>query len=474
VLAAALALPGCLTLMGGEQRVGDQAAAQVEAETGVVETPELAAYVRAIGERLAAGSRREGPWRFVILDEPVPNAFALPGGHVYVTRGLLALANSEDELAGVIGHEIGHVLGGHGAKRVNLNAPFAIITGITSFATGIVSPRLGQAVADGGNALSQGLVVAPYSRQQEREADRIGQELAAAAGWDPRGLSRFLDTLGRATTLMLGGERQASWLDTHPATPERVEATAERATQLERATRAPIARDRKDLLGRLDGLIVGRDASHGVLVDRRFVQPEWALSLEFPDGWQTGGNARIAAAGAPSGDAMTALALVGTGRDPRDAVAAIEKETGETVPVEEVRIAGGTGLRARGTERVRGGSLAYESTWFAQDGRIFRLVSVCDARQADAWRATFQSVANGVERASRGELAAVKDQRLRSVTALSGETAAALAERSGSAWPGESIAVANALPEGGRFDAGAWVKITRREPYTPRGPRAAR
>ncbi|MGH0036776.1 MAG: M48 family metalloprotease [Myxococcota bacterium] len=467
-LVALLPLAGCLTLLGGEQKVGDQAAAQIERETGVVRSAPLDAYVRAIGERLAAGSKRPGPWRFVILDDPVPNAFALPGGHVYVTRGLLALANSEDELAGVIGHEIGHVLEGHGGKRVNLNAPFAILTGITRFATGIVSPRLGQAVADGGNALSQGLVVAPYSRQQERAADRIGQELAAAAGWDPSALSHFLDTLGRATVLMQGDQRRPGWLDTHPATPERVATTAERAAQLRAADRPPIARDRRDLLQRLDGLIVGRDAAHGVRVGGRFVRPEWRVSIGPPEGWSVGGNADIAAAGAPSGDAMVALGSEGPGDDPRRAVRALEAKTGETIEVEEIQVGGRPALRHRGSERVRGGRLSFESTWVALAGRVFRLVAVCDERRADAWRGTFQSVATSLRAASASELAQVKDERLRSVEARAGEDAARLAERSGSAWTGEQIEVANGLATGAALEPGRLVKITRREPYTPR------
>jgi predicted Zn-dependent protease len=468
LLIVLLTSPGCLTLLGGEQRVGDQAAAEVERETGIVDSLELEAYVRAIGERLARESKRDGPWRFVILDEPAPNAFALPGGHVYVTRGLLALVNSEDELAGVVGHEIGHVLAGHGGKRVTLNAPFAIITGITSFATGLVIPRLGQAVSDAGNALSQGLVVAPYSRQQEHEADRIGQELAAAAGWDPLGISGFLDTLGRATILILGEEQRASWLDTHPATPDRVSQTAERARELESAPRAPIARDRADLLGRLDGLLVGLDAAHGVRVGSRFVRPEGWVSAEFPEGWLVDGNAVISAAQAPSGDALIAIQLAGEGDDPRAAVRAMEEEIGEAIEVEEISVGGKRALRASGTERGRGGRIYFESTWLAAGDGVVRVITLCEERRADAWGPTFEAFIRSLRSASQEERAAVRDRRLRSAAARSNESAAELAARTGSDWSGDKLEVANAVAAGHRFEAGAWVKITLEEPYRPR------
>ena len=468
LLALSLATSGCLTLLGGEQRVGDQAAAQIEREVGLVPSPGLEAYVRGIGERLAGESKRKGPWRFVILDDPTPNAFALPGGHVYVTRGLLALVNSEDELAGVVGHEIGHVLAGHGGKRVTLNAPFAIITGITSFATGLVVPRLGRAVSDAGTALSQGFVVAPFSRRQEHEADRIGQDLAAAAGWDAAGISSFLDTLGRTTTLMLGEERRASWLDTHPATPDRVAQTAARAAELESVSRAPIARDRADLLGRLDALLVGGDASHGVRVESRFVRPEWWVSVEFPDGWLVDGNAVIAASQSPSGDALLAVQRVSEGDDPKQAVRAMEEEVGESIDVEEIRVDGRVALKASGSERSRGGRIYYESTWLAAGQGVMRVIAVCEERRAEAWAPTFQAFTRSLRSASADERAAVKDTRLRSVAARRGESAAALVERAGSAWSGQIVEVANGVPVDHRFDSGALVKITREEPYRSR------
>ncbi|MBW2498671.1 MAG: M48 family metalloprotease [Deltaproteobacteria bacterium] len=471
LLVTLLPLGGCLTLLGGEQRVGDQAAREIEQQTGVVRSAELESYVRAIGERLAAKSGREGPWRFVILDDPIPNAFALPGGHVYVTRGLLALGNSEDELAGVIGHEIGHVIAGHGGKRVTLNAPFAILTGITSWATGIVSPRLGKAVSDGGTALSQGLVVAPFSRQQERDADRIWQELAAAAGWDPLGISDFLETLGRATTLMLGEERRPSWLDTHPATPQRVAQTTERAEKLERAPHRPIAPGRRGLLDRLDGLLVGPDVGHGVSVEGRFVRPDWRVSIALPEDWIVRGDANTAASQAPSGNALAILLMAAEGDDPHLAVRALEEEIGEAIDVEEISIGKRRALRATGSERARGGRIYYESTWVAIGGQILRLVAVCEDRQRETWRPTFDRIAQSLRAASSLELASIEDTRLRSTAAEAGEVAGQLAKRTASAWSPQVIEVANAVESGHRFEDGALVKIARKEAFTRRGQR---
>ncbi len=468
MLAVALGTTGCLWLLGGEQRVGDAAAEQVEREMGFVDDPELNAYLRQIGERLAAQSSREGPWTWNVIDDPVPNAFALPGGHIYATRGLLELVNDESELAGVIGHEIGHVLASHGNRRVTLSAPFAVITGVTSWATGIVTPRLGRAIGDAGNALSQGLVIAPYSRAQEREADRIGLELSAKAGWDPMGLSDFLNTLGRAVKLMLGKSPTPSWLDTHPATDERVTDTKERAAELERADTPPIAGTRKELLAKLDGLILGQDPAAGVIKDGVFLQPEWRIAAKFPSGWQFASRKTVAATAAPNGEALISVQMVRDGRDLQAAVQQLEKESEESIQADEVRIGGRKALRTRGEERVSGGRIYYDLVWIGAGRGVLLVASLCEASRASTWQPTFDSVLRSLRDATSSELAQVRDVRLRSTGARSGETAAQLSTRSGSVWSVEQFDVSNGLEGGGSLPSGFLAKIAKSEKYQPR------
>ena len=186
VVLAALTAAGCATnpvsgkteLMlvstDREKQLGREEAQRVEQDMGLLPDPVLRRYVEAVGRRLAAHSpRRDVDYRFQVVDSPEPNAFALPGGYVYVTRGLLVITNSEDELATVIGHEIGHVAARHSVQQVSRAAPLAAVTGLGAAVTGLVSPSLGRAVAGAGGAASQ-FVLAPFSREQEREADRVG------------------------------------------------------------------------------------------------------------------------------------------------------------------------------------------------------------------------------------------------------------------------------------------------------------
>jgi predicted Zn-dependent protease len=181
-----------------EIKLGQEAAEQVEQYMGFAGSSELKAYVERIGQRLVKHSSRSHVVHdFHVVDMKEPNAFALPGGHIYVSRGLLALMNSEDELATVLGHEIGHVAGRHSAQRQAKSRgwiPLQILAGIGGAATSVVSPTLGGVVAGVGQ-LPAALAIASYSRKQEEEADRLGQQYAAAEGWDPAALSDTMDAL---------------------------------------------------------------------------------------------------------------------------------------------------------------------------------------------------------------------------------------------------------------------------------------
>ena len=215
-----------------EQALGVQLNEQVQAEMGFVDSPELATYVDAIGQRLA---------------------FATPGGWIYLSRGLLVIANSEDELANVIGHEIGHVAARHADQRQTRATGVGILTALGAVVAGATGgDQAAQTVAQLGQAAGAGYI-ASYGRDQERQSDEVGQKLAAESGWDPAAMASFLHTLERESVLRTGQVRPPSFLDSHPMTRERVQTTATRASELPRSPAAPLARSKADFLGRLDG-----------------------------------------------------------------------------------------------------------------------------------------------------------------------------------------------------------------------------
>jgi predicted Zn-dependent protease len=449
-----------------ERRLGAEQSQQVEAVLGVTDDAELAAYVSDLGERLAAHSpRRDVEYHFAVVDTETPNAFALPGGYVYITRGLLALTNAEDELANVIGHEIGHVAARHSVQREARGAPLAIITGVGAAATSVVSEELGNLVGGVGQ-LTGALVLAPYNRNQERQADEVGQRMAFASGWDPDGMSQFMRTLSREQTLMGGDPNRTSFLATHPSSPERARTTAELAAQLGRP-QPHSGVSREQYLARLDGLLVGPDPREGVFLEERFLHPELGFQLRFPEGWKTVNTERFVAAQPETGDAVSVLEL-DESDDPW--VAAREFRTGSgaglSAAPESLRIHGLAAAHGTALAGSTGSRVHMDLTWIKVGEHVYRITGACPASHADRRQELFRAVAASF-RPLGADLRLVTEDRLRLVRGRQAETPDQLAKRTGSSWTGAEIAVANALPENAPFGRAQLLKITVAEPYSP-------
>lgn len=449
-----------------ERRMGEEEARKIQEEVGLLDHGALPAYLDELGARLAEQSpRQDVEHRFFIAEMIEPNAFALPGGYVYVTRGLLPLVNSEDELAGVVGHEIGHVAARHSVQQLTREAPFAFVTNVVSGITGLVSPLVGSLLGSGGDFITK-LVSAPYSREQEREADRVGQEIAARAGWNPAALSAFLDTLEREVALASKGPRRTSFLDSHPATPERVEKTAEHARELTQVTREPLSASRDAFLARLDGLVVGPRAADGVFAGQVFLHPDLDFHVRFPDQWTLENGPQQVAATTPDGAALAMVGAVGRGDDPMEGAKALEKASGAPVAAHTKR-GEINGLPAART-RLQAEDLTIEVTWIASGGLIFQVAGIAPSKSFAALQPAFEALATSFRPLTSAERASIRENRLRLVKARAGESAAALAARVQSAWSAEEIAVANGLKPGEPLREGHTVKVAIAEPYVSR------
>ena len=250
--------------------------------------PAAERYINDILTALAAVTEGGGPtYRVTILNTPIVNAFALPSGNLYISRGLLALANDASEVAAVMAHEIGHVTARHAAARAEREKQAAVIT---QAANVIQSRQKGEEVE-----ASQKLSFASFSRQQEIDADKIGITTTAAAGFDPYGASRFLTSLGRSTALraeLMGRPNSGApdLLATHPSTPERIA----RATQAAREIGAPGIgkRDTSGYLAAIDGIMFGDDPADGVVRGRRFLHARLGIAFTAPEGFALENSAK--------------------------------------------------------------------------------------------------------------------------------------------------------------------------------------
>ena len=451
-----------------ENALGREAAQEVEQSIGLVRDPELAAYVDALGQRLAQRSpRRDVTYRFYVADMPEPNAFALPGGYIYVSRGLLAIANSEAELANVIGHEIGHVAARHASQRETRSVGVGVLSALGTLAAGVAAGgQAAQAVSQLGQVAGAGLI-ASYGRDQERQADQVGQELAAGSGWDPGAVSNFFVTLERQTKLE-HGERLPSFFDSHPMTSERAQTTAARARSLAVTPAPPIAGTQSAFLHELEDLLVGPDPGQGVIRGQRFLHPGLDLALDFPRGWEVQNSASAVGAGSPQRDAVVMLEMQSAPGNPRAAGAKFAQANGLSLQnASEEGVGGMDAFHALALANTQQGPLVLDLTWIAHPKAVLRLTGITPQSRYRANQAALSGVARSVERLSAAEREGIRERRLRVVEARAGETLSALSARSGNAWSLDETSVANGLAREPRLDGGQLVKVAVEVPYRP-------
>jgi predicted Zn-dependent protease len=270
---------------------------------GVYDDPELTAYVSELGMRLARASERpELPWQFQIVDTPDVNAFALPGGPIYVTRGILAHMNSEAALVGVLGHEIGHTTSRHIVQKISQSQLAGLGYGLGMVFLPEVRPY--------GDLIQGGLqmLFLKFSRDDEREADTLGIRYSLGAGYDPTEMATFFQVLNRIGER--SGQKVPNWLSTHPDPLDREERILS-ALQSSRVSRENLLVEEEEFKRRLEGMVYGEDPNQGFMDGSRFKHPELKFQIDFPPGWRVQ-NTPMAVFSAPS-DGSAALQLTGAG-----------------------------------------------------------------------------------------------------------------------------------------------------------------
>lgn len=457
-----------------EVKAGEEAAEQVASEMGLVQDAALTAYVAAIGERVAAyAPPRNLTYSFGIVDQDEPNAFALPGGYIYVSRGLLAVANSEDELATVIAHEVVHVAARHHAQR-QARATGAGLLALPGLLAGALIPGPVGDLMSASVALAGGGFLAGHSRSQEREADRVGQEIAARAGYQPKALADFLVTLERDSALRLerlGEERRMpGFFDTHPSTPKRASEAAQRADAIAWTAQPAIAGGRNVFLRRLDGILVGENPAEGVFEGQRFMHPDLDLTLVFPDGWRTVNTRRAVGALSETGDLQIVLQHQGPGNDPREASAAFFQEATEQMRIEVARldaveINGRRAVRGQAVAHGRRGSLNLDLSWIAHGGSVYLISGLVETAYTDEHGALFGRVVHSFRPLEPRERERIRETRLRVRAARADEGLESLGRRTQNVWDVEQTAMANALSRGVVLTEGQLVKIGQQQHY---------
>lgn len=444
-----------------EAAIGQQQHPQIVAQFGgEIADPKLKAYVEGISRRLiAAGDQPNDPIVVTTLDSPVVNAFALPG-HVYITRGLLSLANSEAELAGVLGHELGHVYARHTAERVSRSN----VTGIGAVIVGVLTGS--QQGAQLANQLGQ-LYLLKYSRGQEYESDLIGVRLLAKAGYDPTAQADFLNTLGRWSNLeaQLAGQQAAppEFLSTHPNSADRVRRAAAEAQVVAASGAVSSERSREAYMRMIDGLLYGDDpVKQGFIRGNEFIHPDLRFGFSAPQEFKLANTSSAVIAKSQTGGQMQFT--VGNSAEAPTVIidGPLSKSLGVSLaPSRAVRINGRNAAVGTARAQTQGGAVdvqAYVIRWEGSTNYIFLWVT--PANDTQRLQPAINDSVSSLRTIDPRGLKVPPTERIRILTAKAGDTAASLAQRT--SFPTakqERFVVINGLVSASDLRVGQQVKV---------------
>jgi len=448
-----------------EKQLGDQAHPQLLAEFGGAYTGPGASYVEQVGKNIAAQSGladARGAYTVTLLNSPINNAFAIPGGYIYTTRQLVALMDNEAELAGVLGHEVGHVAARHSQQRQQAAQQNSILGVLGAVVSGVLlgNSQLGQL---GQQLALQGtqLLTLKYSRSQEIQADDLGIAYLSGAGYDPAAMSTVLQSLAEQNALdarMSGQSNEVpEWASTHPDPAGRVA----RARQNAQGQPGSVV-NRDIFLSRIDGMLYGDDPKQGVIEGARFIHPELRFAFRAPDGFfMVNGTSAVSISGQSGKGQLTTRAYSGNLENyVRSAFADLSGEGQQQITPSQIDRTTVNGLSAAyGMARVDTGNGTVDVTVFAYEfsnNQAFHFATITQSGNAGVFNPMYSSM----QRIAASEAAAVKPRKLDVVTVGAGDSVRTLASRM--AYTDnqlERFLVLNSLDANATLRAGQKVKI---------------
>lgn len=454
-----------------ELQIGREQHQQVLAEYGVVKDARMQAYVNEIGQRLARNSDRPNiAWTFTVLDSPEINAFALPGGYVYVTRGIMAYMDSEADLAGVIGHEIGHVTARHGSQRATRQQTAGLGVLAATVLGAILEGRGMAGAGDMASQVSQGIAagyVARYSREQESQADRLGAQYISRTGYDPRNMIDVIRLLRHqeqyAADVARGEGRQVSqqptWLASHPSNEQRLQDIQQVVANMPRNGGADEGRARFQQI--VEGMAFGESAEQGVTRGRNFYHEGLGFAITAPAGWQVQNQPDAVALVNREGNAGLVLKMVPpqAGSSPEEIVRNGLKL--QTTRSDRYSINGMPATHVAGVQRdEQGRTRELEATIVsAAGGRHYALIyGAADAAALQRNYRSLQEAESTFRPLSAADRAAARPWKLRTVAMPSGGFAE-LARRSPLPNAERQLRLINGYYEGGSPAPGQRVKV---------------
>ena len=446
-----------------DKKIGAESAVQVEQMMGIYYDSALTGYVNAVGQRLV-NTLGEAPvtFQFHVVDMAEPNAFALPGGYIYVSRGLLSLVNDEAEVACVIGHEMIHVTKRHSVKQMK-NSIIPGLLQIPGAVVGMFNSDLGR-IINTPVSLGSELFLSNYSRRQEREADRLGIKLASRAGYDPGKLAVILKSMSEYIELLSGEEEKRNYFSSHPFTPKRVEKIEKEIPELQWMEKIAIAADKISLYGKLNGMVSGQNPAHGIFEEGIFKHPDLNLAITFPEEWNTMNVPVAVGATQPDGEAQLVLMVDNSGSDPDSLGKALTAQLQNEYNIKpdqskSLTINGFPAYVVSIVDKSGKEPVEMQVYWLKTENFLFNINGMNLLKHSES----IANAVNSIRPLTDEERLNISGLKIRVATANENETVEAFSKRTNNSWDKETTIIKNGLETNAVLIEGQVLKIALEE-----------
>jgi predicted Zn-dependent protease len=387
-----------------ELKLGQQTDAEIVQEHGLYRDPELRSYLNGICQRLGKFSHRPNlNYQLKVLDVSVVNAFAVPGGYVYFTRGILAALDNEAELAGIMGHEIGHIAARHSAQQLSRAqiAQFGV-------AVAEIIP-----VLSGLAQVGAGMLFLRFSRDNEREADKLGVDYSTRAGYDATQLATFFETLERMNP---GSDRSGlpAWFSTHPSPEDRVQAVRSRALDLQRSLNLQNPKVvRQAYLKSIDGIVFGEDPRQGYVADGVFFHPDLRFQFPVPADWKINNTPTQVQMGSKAQDALILFSLAKGSSSKEAARTFVAQTKASVINTDGLDVSGFSSQRLVSDLRTDQGTLRVMSYFIQKERTVYVFHGVTSRNSFQKYQGLFDNTMRQFRELTNPKRINVQPDRLR-------------------------------------------------------------
>ncbi|MGI9530608.1 M48 family metalloprotease [Lutimonas sp.] len=445
-----------------DKELGNQNAKMVAQEMGIYDDQAKTTYLTAVINRLVLNL--EEPlfeYEIHIVPDMSPNAFALPGGHLYITTGLIPILQTEDELACIMGHEIIHSNNRHSIQQIKKSILPKLLE-IPGNLIGAVNADLGD-IINTPIETSNELLFANYGRKFESEADDEGVQLAAKAGYDPAGMISSLTRLSKTIEVATNKAEEKSYFNDHPYTPDRTEAIEKRMRGMNYPRKAPIS---KSFLKEFDGILFGNSPNQGVIQENKFLHPDLDFFIAFPKSWILDNQRSSINAYEPNNKAAAFVELDNAELSPEKAsnlfLTNLKKEyKSKLTESKEIVINGKKGSMITFIDQIESETMYAYILWLPMEDKLFKLTGVAPIKFKDE----LDKAALSLRPLNRQEKETIMIQQIRIIEAKEGENLKDLSTRVGNKLKIELTSTINSISPNENLEKGRLVKVVLEAPY---------